>query len=102
MPNKKGERIVHFGDLKFRIPFNVIKGEILRHNFLPDEGYLITTKDIETDNSTKLKYTTKVLDAIDSSFREIYGHKKKNKVSMSQVYRSKVTNILNDFVWLNK
>ena len=75
-------------------------------DFLPEEDAILSSKEIEQINVTKLTYAEKVLTKIDNSFREVHslhlGKKTRIKQSLAEVFRNKVVGVVHDFVFFNQ
>ena len=93
--NDEQTRIIQLGDHKYKIPIN-------NQAFLPAESYKLTADDIKEGCMTKIRYTHKVLDVIDNTFKDIATQRKKGKVQMLDVYKSKVIDVVADYVYWHK
>ena len=72
--------------------------------FLPEEKYPLTEKDIQNRSKGKMLYSLKLLRVMEQACREIRQQqsKKKNLIPTTKIYREKVIEVVDDFVYFNR
>ena len=96
---------IQLGEYEYKMPRKIRKSKFkTTPQFLPEEGYTMTNKDIAERNQGKMSYSLNVLKYVEKSFREIFLKQKHANalIPVTKLYREKVIEVVDDFVYFNQ